>query len=408
MRAIKKAIICLLIILLPVNLSGCKKSILPKRFEIDELKLVQVVGIDKAEGSSDDCMITIASKNIEAEAGQANPGNSGTGTPGGMPKALVLTSTGKTMFDAARNIQTHSDKTIFWGHSDFYLIGEEAARENIAKYIDFFTRDHELRIDSKVYIVKGSTARELIEQINQSTYFIVDKLRSLGQNLKLLSISSEIKVHELMRFIDIHHASARVPAIYLVNRSDDNGEQVKDIESYGYAIFSELKLKGFIGPDISRGLNAITNTLDSSIVTVKDTSGQDVSLEIIDCNTEVIPIFEGDNLKSITLKTRITSNVGELQSQMDYTGESSLEYMESQQSAIIKEEMESVIQKVLDYNSDCLEICDRIRLKRPYKWLKIEDQWMQIFPQIDINIQVDSDIRRSYEMREPSGYKRGE
>jgi len=309
------------------------------------------------------------------------------------------------MFDAARNIQTHSDKTIFWGHTDYYLIGEEAARDNIAKYIDFFTRDHELRIESKVYVVKGSTAKDLIEQFNQTNYYIHDKLKSLGQSSKLLSNSREMKIHELMRFIDVHHASARVPCIYLKNRAVGDGKQTKDIENYGYAIFSNLKLVGFIDKGISRGLNLITNDVESSVVVVKDLTGQDVSLEIIDSNTEVIPFFNGDNLESITLKTKVTSNIGELQSQIDFTGEESISYIESQQSEILKKEMEKVLEEVLDFQSDCLEICDGIRLKRPLKWHKIENHWMQILPNIKIDIQVESKIQRTYEMKEPSGYK---
>jgi len=400
-----KKTVCIFTLILLLNLSGCKKNILPKRYEINELMLVQVVGIDKFPESPNDCMLTVASKDLDAGGGQGNLGSTGKNTGSTGEKALILTSEGKTMFDAARNLQTHSNKTIFWGHTDYYLIGEEAARDNIAKYIDFFTRDHELRIDSKVYIVKGSTAKELIEQFNQLDFFIFDKLESLGQNIRLLGTSYEIEVHELMRFLDIHHASARIPCIYLAKRSDDDGKQIMDIESGGYAIFSDLKLAGYIGPDISRGINAITNTLDSSVVVVKDLAGKDVSLEIIDCKTKVIPFFEGNTLKSVTINTKVNSNLAELQSQTDFTDEQSLRFMESQQSAIIKKEIESVIEKVIEYESDCLEICDRIRLSRPYKWLQIEKKWMEIFTFIEFIVQVDSKIQRTYELKEPSGYK---
>ncbi|HHV95767.1 MAG TPA: Ger(x)C family spore germination protein [Clostridiaceae bacterium] len=395
------------LVLLLINLTGCKKSILPQGKEINDLQLVQVIGIDKLPGGSNDCLLTIASKNLEIGGEQVSTVSTGENISAGKRKALILTSTGKTIFEAVRKIQTHSNKTLFWGHSGYYLIGEEAARENIAKYIDFFTRDHELRIESKIYIVKGS-ARDLIEQFNQSDFYIYDKLESLGRNFKLVSISEEMKIHELMRFIDIHHASARVPCIYLVNREGEAGKEIKDIESYGYAIFKDLKLVGFIPPDISRGINLITNNVNTSIVVVKDIEGQDVSLEIIDSNTEVIPRFNGDNLESILIKAKVFSNLGEIQSQIDFTKEDSISYMESQQSEILETEMKSVLEKVLEFESDCLEICDRIRLKKPLKWHKIEDKWMEIFLNTKFDIQVESIIRRTYELREPSGYKKQE
>jgi len=402
----RKTIFGAILILLLVNFTACKKSFLPERKEINELQLVQVIGIDKVADGPNDCMVTVASKNLEAGKGQDNSESMGVNTGSQKAQALVLSARGETLFDAARNIQTHSNKSIFWGHTEYFLIGEEAARDNISKYIDFFTRDHEMRIESKIYVVKGSTAKDLIEQFNQSSYYILDKLDSLGNNLRLLSNSQEMKIHELIRFIDIHHASARVPCIYLTDREGDNGKKVKDIESCGYAIFSELKLAGYLNPDISRGLNLITNTIWSSIVNVKDLTGQDASLEIIECNTEIIPYFNGDNLERVLLKTKVKSNLGEIQSQTDFTDKETILYMESQQSEILKKEMEAVLEKVLESKSDCLGICDRIRLKKPLKWRKIEDQWMEVFPKIKFDIQVDSRIQRTYEMRQPSGYKR--
>lgn len=400
MRRIYIGIILLLLIAV---LTGCNQSVLPQKKEIGDLQLIQVLGIDKLPDGSNDCMLTVASKNLEVGGGQENLSSMEGNTGGNTGKALVLTSTGKTLFEADRKLQTHSNKTIFWGHVEYYLIGEEAAKDNIAKYMDFFTRDHELRIESKIYIVKGSTANDLIEQFNQGDIYIFDKLESLGNNLQLLSNSEELKVHQLMRFIDIHHGSARAPCIYLTTRNGEKEKKVKDIEIYGYAIFSKLRLAGFIEPNIARGINLITNMVGSSIVVVKDLKGQDVSLEIIHSNTDVIPHFSGDKLESITLQTKVISNLGEIQSQSDFANEKWISHMESQQSEILKKEMEKALKKVLAYKSDCLGICDQIRLKRPLKWHKIEDQWMQIFPNLKINIQVESKIQGTYEIREPSG-----
>jgi len=391
-----------------VSLTGCENGILPEGREIDDLQLVQVIGIDKLSDGSDDCMVTVASKNLDIGIGKDSSGGMGGSTGGSTSKALVLSARGKTMFDAVRNIQTHSNKTIFWGHSEYYLIGEDAARENIADYIDFFTRDYELRIESKVYVVKGSTAKHLIEEFNHSDFYIADKLESLGNNLKLLSFSKELRVHELIKFLDIHFSSARIPCIHLVTRDTKEAKNVTDLECDGYAIVSDLKLVGFIGRDISRGINFITNTVDSSIVTVKDPTGQDVSLEVIDSNTKVIPRFKGDTLESILLKTKVISNLGEIQSQREFSDESTISFMESQASEIIKTEMEKALEEVVKLKSDCLEICDRISLRRPLKWHKIKDEWIQIFPNVKIDIEVDSKILRTYELVEPSGYRRRE
>ncbi|NLY43295.1 MAG: Ger(x)C family spore germination protein [Clostridiaceae bacterium] len=404
----KKMVILPVLILLIVNSVGCKAKFLPMSTEISDLRLVQVVGVDKSDDNPGYVSITAASKRMPYIGGEESSGDRGGGNESREGKALVLNAEGKTVFEAVRNIQTHGDKRIFWNHIKYYLISEEAARENISKYIDFFTRDHEFRIDAKIYIVKGSTTRELIEQVNKTEYFIVDKLDNLGRNMGLLSISEEMKIPALMRFIDIHHSSTRVPCIELVRRHNDDKRQLLDIDINGYAIFKDLKLVGFIERDISRGVNLITDNMESSIVVVKDFSGQDVSLEITQSNTEIIPHFIGDELVEVTIKTKVKSNLDEIHSQIDVTTEDSFRYMEKQQSEILKNEMEKSLNKVLELESDCLGIGDRIRLREPVKWKKIEDRWMDMWPDIKYNIQVDSLIERTYELKESSGYKRKE
>ena len=279
-----------IIFVLLFTLAGCKSNFFPKPREISDLQLVQVIGVDLNEKEPGQIQLSIASKNLDVSHDGGSSGGDG-GAKSNAKKALVQTATGVTVFDAVRNMQTHGNKTLFWSHTEYYLIGEEAAKDNLIHYLDFFTRDHELRIEAKVLIVKGSTAKELIEQVNLSDFFIVDILESLDRGIELLSISEEMKISELIRFVDIHHSSARIPCIELVHRSSESGISEPDIEPFGYAIIKDLKLAGYIDKSISRGVNLITNQMKSSIVNVSDLSGGKVSLEIIQCKTEVIPYF---------------------------------------------------------------------------------------------------------------------
>ena len=112
------------------------------RREIDDLLLVEVLGLDKSNDGAGNHIITIASRILEQSEGgqtqQDGSGEEGKVSPGG--KALITTTQGKTLFDAVRNIQNNTDKSLFWAHTKYLLIGEEAARDNIAKYIDFASR----------------------------------------------------------------------------------------------------------------------------------------------------------------------------------------------------------------------------------------------------------------------------
>lgn len=393
----KKVLTIILSATLIVSAAGCTSRLLPMRREISDLRLVQVVGIDKPEALSGYHSITIASKKMTDQG-------SGSGQSAGGNKSLVDTAEGRTLFEAARNIQTHSDKTIFWGHVDYYLIGEDAARDNISKYIDFFARDNEYHIDAKVYIVKGMTAKSLIEQFNKSDFYIVDKLDNMKELVKLLSLSESMKLSELMRYIDMHSGSARVPCIELVQREGSSGQAVVDIETSGYAILKDLKLVSFIDGKISRGVNLITNKVGTSIVVVKDLKGKDASLEITSGKTEVIPRFAGTELEEVTLKVKIKCNLGEVQSQQRTFYDKNFKHMEAQLNETLENEMQLVLDQVLKTESDCLDICDAIRLKTPIQWHRIESQWMQVMTRVRYRVKVESVIERSYELNEPNGY----
>jgi len=402
----RKAVLFLLVLMTAAT--GCRSNLFPQRIEIDDLQLVQVVGVDKSTEAPGFQVITIASRKLaepRSDQSQQQQESAGEGQISLGNKAFISTAQGKTLFEAARKVSASSDKYLFWAHTEYYLIGEEAAKENIAKYIDFSARDHEFHINNKVYIVKGTTAKELIEQVNKSELYIADKLDSLGRVIKKVGTSDELSLAELMRFFDIHYGSARIPCIELVDRGGE-GQKIPAIENVGYAIVADLKLVDYIGRDISRGVNLITNKLESSIVTVKDLNGADISLEIVYSKTEVVPRYEGDDLVEVTLKTKVVSNLGEVQSQAPTIYKENLEHLEAQQSAVLESEMKRVIKVVQESKSDCLGICDMLRIKNPIKWHRIEGRWIDIFPDLKINVKVESVIRRSYSLDEPSG-KRG-
>lgn len=41
-------------------------------------------------------------------------------------------------------------------------MGEEAAREDLGKYIDFVTRDQDMRMSLHIVVAKGATAEEVL------------------------------------------------------------------------------------------------------------------------------------------------------------------------------------------------------------------------------------------------------
>lgn len=392
----------LLIVLLSIGafLTGCSQKFLPSRVEIDRLNIIRVVGVDKGFKDPNNICVTVTGK---------KRGGGQTGKTGGQAeaeKAIVLTNEAPTFLEAERKFQTYSDKQMFWGHVDYYLIGEEAARENIGKYIDFLVRDHEMRINSRIYIVEGATAREFIEQTSTGEYFIADHLRAIGENSKLFTGSQELQILEFMQWLNDKCISAVVPTLYLKSIGDEMEEGKKpamDIELNGYAAFKNLKLITIIDRIQARGENFLLNRVISGAIQVKDPSGAMVGLDIIDNNTKIAPVVKDGELQGMMVRVKLSSNVDEMHSTLQIFTQETLNFLSAQQSNLVKREIEQVINTAQENNADFINMALVLSVNHPILWEKYKDRWDDIFPSLAINVEVQSKINRTYDIREPNG-----
>ena len=388
-------------ILTSLALSGCETELLPAMQEIDQFQIVQVVGIDKNTESSDLVEVTFISQLKKVSTGKGQEGNQ---------LVTVLSSTGPTVFDAERKLKAHSDKIIFLGHVNYFIIGEEAAKEDFSKYFDFINRDHEIRLSPKVFISKGCSAKELINETSSGDRFITDRLKNINSDISLLSNTDQVRIIDVSAMLDNLNAATIIPTLKCEPIRDEKmtGDMPeKDIKMCGYAVIKDFKLTGFIDEDRSRGYNFLVNKVKSCPISVPDLSGKYVGLEVINAKTKVEAHFKGDQLEGVTYNTHITSNIQELQSRKNIFTENAIQDLCSKQSEIMKAELEQVIGITKELKIDCLNLGQIIEMQHPLKWEHIKDKWKEIYPNLKIEIVVKSDIQRTYDIREPNGYQMG-
>lgn len=73
----------------------------------------------------------------------------------------VYTSSGKSFFDAVREITGKSDKKLYWGHAKCLVIGESAAN-SIDEILDTVLRAQDVYLDIAPVIAKGETAEKIL------------------------------------------------------------------------------------------------------------------------------------------------------------------------------------------------------------------------------------------------------
>ncbi len=396
----KTKILFIFTIIITILLTGCSKGILPRRIEINELMMVSAVGVDKDPKDPNNICITI----ISEKKSDGQSGKSGVGEE--KSKSIILSNEAETFLEAEREFQTFSDKQMFWGHVEYYLIGEEAARDGVAKYIDFLSRDHEARGNSKVYIIEGATAKDFIEKSSTGEYFMPDRIKAIGDNSRLVTGSQELELVEFLQWLNNKYSCAVAPVLYLKSKDKEKKEGEQPSMSFdlgGYAIFKDLKLTGIIDKSMTRGENFLLNRVITGNIHVKDPEGKMVGLEIMSSSAKIEPEFENGNLKRINIEVKMSTNVDEVHSTSSIFTKDILKFLSNEQSKVIKEEIEQVISYAKENNTDFVDIANIFETNHPVKWNKYKDRWDDIFPSLSIDVEVKSRINRTYDIREPSG-----
>ena len=166
-RNTKALIGSLFLFALVFSVNAGSKTNLPQREELTRKTLVQAIGVDKL---SDDAMrVTFApamSRDQEDLQGSTEEIDN------------VVISDGQTFFEALKKAQTYMSNTVYLGQVDLIIVGEEAARDDLGKYIDFVTRDQDMRMNLHIVVAKGTTAEEVLRF--NSLFFVLALVLNLN------------------------------------------------------------------------------------------------------------------------------------------------------------------------------------------------------------------------------------
>jgi spore germination protein KC len=369
---------CLLLLFLMTSCSIQK--------DIGKLILATAVAVDQSDTEDNSVKLTIETqKTVSAASSQG----------GAQKKPIILISKGRTVFDADRNFSAYIEKSLFWGHTQYIVVGESAARDDIRKYLDFFIRNHENRLNAHVAVVQGQSGEELLKSGDED--LVTNKLTSLFDNVGDASVSKEITLVEFIEALGSEYSAAYLPCLKIVEKPEGSGgnDYVQDIVLNGYAVFKGTRLQDFITGKEARGLNWVTGDVKSGIIVVKDKDGKDISLEIISAKTKIKTKLI-DGIPNIEIKIKVNSNIGELEGASDVFNAEALSELARQQADIIRDEISSVIEFAKQANTDILGFGDKLYHQHPVQWEGIKEQWSELFPKTIVHIEVKPNISGVY------------
>jgi spore germination protein KC len=358
------------------------------RVEVNERAIVAGIGIDKAkeEGKINITVQLIIPARIKGPA---------QGATRETEAVWVASSTGRTVFDAVRNFTLRSGRRLFWAHSMVIVIGEEIAKEGIDRVVDWFERHPDYYLRSWVLVARGD-AKKIMESKPElemiPAYEIVDIAKGSIATSKVIPLN-------LKNFIGIlsdNNRSAYTAGIEeIVSFEIEKGEKVRSFRLASTAVFKGFKLKEWLDAYETRGLLWVTDKVKGGIIIVECPLDPNklISLEIIRSSSKIKPEIKDGNL-IITVEVTEEGIVGETRVPCDVLLPHAIERLEKEKEELIRREINIVVNKAQELNTDIFGFSEAVYRSLPKEWKKLEGKWDEIFPEIEVKVEVNAKIRR--------------
>lgn len=310
---------------------------------------------------------------------------------GGSQSSYTSSAIGANIADAMSHLQEKMSRKIFWGHSEIYLFGEEAARNGIEDDIDFLLRAPQPRERAYIYAVKGKAKRifQMHPVLERTT---AEALREMSRS----RVSISVTLAELSMMLTGDTDAVAIPWIrdLMPFRKQQTTRQAG--YSVGTAVFRKDKLAGVLDDTTSGGVLWLRNEIRHAVVTVKPVGFPGaVSLWRVSSQTKLKPVIQNGKW---SMKVMINAEFNVLQNDTNFDLSNNNEAVRAIEEAANRQ-IESQIRQALNlaqikWNADIFDFAGKFHRKYPQAWKKRRDEWDTLFPQIKVSIVTDSKLVR--------------
>ena len=297
----------------------------------------------------------------------------------------IITSQGKTIFDAVRNTKRKEEDRLFFGNSNLLVISHQVVQKmGIMPVIEWFLRDGECRETMNVAISQEGSARALLETTQDTSGIISRSLYDIIREDKDVTATSvDVKLFQVYGKIRSKRNSVALPVLHKVK----NGE--KEIpELNGTGILKGDKLIGYLSPEQSKYLLFVEGKLKSGILTLSlsDLETDDISLEILRNKSKKSFSYDEGKI-TVNIKTETCVAIGENRTWLDMMDPEVIQRIEDAAREKIEtniRELTSTLQN--EFRTDVLGFGETIYQRDLKLWKQLEPSWEEIYPTVEVEV----------------------
>lgn len=382
MEILKKLLSLILTLSISLTLSGCWNY-----RELDSLEIVAGYALDKDENG--DYMLTVEFA-MPTPKGTSN-------TP------YILTSKGKTIFDAIRNIILEKGRRAYWNHTKVIIVSKEIAEEGMIPVIDVVFRNEELREDIYLIVSQEKTAREIfyrkLEESQGERRVLSFDIEEAFKNGKLVAKFPLVHFYNFAEELEKEGVCPMLPTIR-IEKEEGNANIVLG----GAALFKKDKVIGYLNEYEAQSIMFLKekSIFAPMVVEVDDPLSEEsngrrrISFETLKIRSKVKPIVDNNKLLA-QCNINMDLDVQDLvESEIEYLSKEGISILEEAAEDKVKKRIEEAIAKAYKgYSCDILGLGLKMKQQNPDMWKELKSSWDKMLKELETKIEVNVQIKGS-------------
>lgn len=373
----KRTVLFSLLFFLLLQLSGC--GLLPERRELEQLLIVQTVGVDYAPGG--------VKLSLAAAAGQEQP-----------EPPPALTGSGPTFSAALERIRDSSvEEELFTGHVRSLLVGEEAAERGLEDLLGTVCRSADLRLDMPLYLVRGGTAERLMQGAGSESRGVTEILRAADTRRERQQGIRGGCAGTILRSL-IRRGGALAPALRYEKAAEDGGMTAVPA---GYGVLADGKLCAWIEADEALGADLLLGGTAGRTLDVLDLEGMPATLMLQQGSCRLQPVWDEDGaLRGLDVTAQVRAAVLETAADSAVGTEAYDDHMTAQLESAVSDRIGRILRLERQLSLDFLGLEEPLRLASPEHWQQLTEPLGDLLPGLEISITVRGELTHSYDAKD--------
>lgn len=364
---------CLLFLLaLSLLLTGCWD-----REELNDRAIVLGWGMDKDKDGK-----YLASGLIYIP--QSGTSSGGDGGSSSLSKQFkVFNGTGRSIMEAANQVQPKLSRKIFPGNRRMVVLGESLARDGLSHILDEYSRDKDLRLRADIIVVENDTAQHLL----QMNYPLEDSPATGA--LKIHENVGVLKDRAMLYFMQAMNNPGRSPTLPLLSLDGKN----QSMQIAGTAVFDDkLKMKYKLNLKESYYYFWLVKKTKEFGITVPVEGKGVVDLNLRHLKSKIrVRLEQGIPKFDITLKGDAMIVENETPLQLDQVED--YKRVKEALDMKCKAEMQAFLKHIQQEKTDIVGFNGYVHRKYPQAWRKMEPTWSEQFAKATFQLEVNMNIR---------------